>query len=467
MSFASHLFILVFLPLVILLYYRLFKTPRGKMYFLLAASLLFYSVAGWKFIPLLLALSALTFWGAKKGWFLPGILLNLGALALFKYLNFGLETFNALMRTLGLAYAAQLLQLGLPLGISFYVFKHIGYLLDIQNKRYPASEDLWAFLTFSAYFPQVSAGPISAYKDTAAQFAILPDRLENEQATAGLVHLSYGIAKKVLIADQIGLLLNSGINTAPNFPGLIPAWYMVIAFAVQLYFDFSGYTDMALGVSTLLGVKLPANFNNPYLARDASEFWDRWHMSLSTWFRYYLFSPMSRSFLKKWGSSRRELAQYAANLFTMSLVGLWHGSGWGYILWGAYHGILLNLNAWWKRTGREIPAWVTRPAVILGVLVGWALFMSPNWAYLRHILAGMIGKHGLGSLELMNTLWQHNATLALLAGIPLAFSGFAEAAALLAEGRGMAKWQMVAWGILVALALLMIQQQISFFYVQF
>jgi alginate O-acetyltransferase complex protein AlgI len=467
MSFASHFFILIFLPLTLLLYYRLFKSSRSKVFFLLGASLLFYTAAGWEFALLLLGISVLTWLAGRKGWYLAGILLNLGALALFKYLDFGMATFNQLMRTAGLDFAAPLLQLGLPLGVSFYVFRHVGYLLDVKAERYPATNDLWSFLAFSFYFPQISAGPISSYQDIARQFASLPERLENEQATSGLVHISYGLAKKVLIADQIGLFLTSNINTPGNFPGLIPAWYILIAYAVQLYFDFSGYTDLALGISALFGIKLPSNFNSPYLAQDVNDFWKRWHISLSTWFRYYLFSPLSRSLLKNWGQARREWAQYSANFLTMALIGLWHGAGWGYLLWGVYHGLLLNLNTWWKRSDRQVPGWVSRPAFLLSILIGWALFMSPTWAYFRHLLAGLVGVHGLGSPELLNTLWQHNTTLVLIAAIPLAFSGYAEAAALLSEGRNRARWQMMVWGILAALSLLLIQQGVDFLYAQF
>jgi alginate O-acetyltransferase complex protein AlgI len=467
MSLASHAFILLFLPLTLFLYYRLFKTPRIKMFFLLAMSALFYALAGWKFLPVLAVLSFFTHWSGRRGWILPGVIVNLGALALFKYWNFGVENFNLLMKTLHLGFAVGLLSLGLPLGISFFVFKHIGYLLDIQAKRYPASGDIWAFMTFSAYFPQISAGPISSYKDTAGQFSRLPERLDNSQAVSGLVQLSFGLVKKVLIADQIGQLLSSPLNTVNGFAGFIPAWYLLIAFAAQLYFDFSGYTDMVLGVSTLFGIKLPPNFNNPYLARNPADFWGRWHISLSMWFRYYVFSPLSRSLLTTWGSAHRELAQYAANLLTMSLVGLWHGAGWGYVLWGAYHGFLLNLGAWWNRSGRDTPSWATRSAFLLSILLGWALFMSPSLPYLRHLLAGLVYWHGLGDMALIKSLWQDNASLALLAGIPLAFSGFAEAAALLADRRGVGKWQLLTWGVLVAISLILIQKQISFFYVRF
>lgn len=467
MSLASHAFILLVLPMALVLYYGLFRTSRRKMFFLLFVSAIFYSLAGWQFVPLLFGLSLCTYWFGRRGWVSAGLLINLAALLLFKYWNFGVANFNLLMGMTHLNVVANVLSLGLPLGISFYVFKHIGYLLDLRSRRYPASDDPWAFLTFSAYFPQIGAGPISNYEDTAGQFYSLPGRLESGQATTGLVYLSFGLAKKVLIANQIGLLFASQGSSVTGFSGFVPSWYAVIAFAVQLYFDFSGYTDMALGVSALFGIRLPPNFNSPYLARNPAEFWDRWHISLSTWFRYYLFSPLSRSLLKKWGSGHREAAQYSANLLTMSLIGLWHGASWGYILWGAYHGALLSLNAWWKRTGRSIPKWISRPAFLAAILLGWALFMSPDFASLRHLLASLIGRHGFGGPAQLDLLWHANATLALLIGIPLAFSGYSEAAQLLLAERGRTRIQIIAWGILAAISLVLLESQISFFYVQF
>ncbi len=467
MSFTSRAFLLLFLPFTFWAYYNLFKTARGKMFFLLASSYAFYALAGWKFIPVLLGLSLLTFFAAKKNWFLPGILLNLGALALFKYWNFGIENFNALTNLVGLKLTFNLLSLGLPLGISFFVFKHIGYLLDIQAKRYAVSEDLPAFLTFSAYFPQISAGPISSFKETSVQFASLPARLESEQIFRGLVHFSMGLAKKVLIADQIGLLIDASLSKPVNFTGIFPAWYMVIAYAVQLYFDFSGYTDMAIGISALFGVKLPSNFNNPYLAASPAEFWERWHMSLSNWFRIYLFAPLSRSFLRKWGSSKREWGQYAANFVTMTLVGFWHGASWTYLLWGFYHGLLLNLGAGWKRTGRQLPALIGRPLFIVSILLGWALFMSPDAAFLQQLLASLFGINGLGKIAILKNLISNNATLALLVGIPLAFSGRSEAAALFKEGQSISGWKFFFWGVLVAICILFMGQTQDFIYIDF
>jgi alginate O-acetyltransferase complex protein AlgI len=437
------------------------------MYFLLIISYCFYALAGWKFIPLLMGLALLTFLAGIKNWLIPGILLNLAALALFKYWNFGMENLDALLHYFNLEITLNTLSLSLPLGISFFVFKHIGYLLDIQANRYPASRDLFVFLTFSAYFPQISSGPISSFKDTSTQLKNLPDRLENQEALHSLIHFSMGLAKKVLIADQIGELINISNNGPFLVGGSLPAWYALVAFTIQIYFDFSGYTDMALGISGLFGVKLPPNFNNPYLANDPAQFWERWHMSLSNWFRIYLFSPLSRTILRAWGSDRREWAQYATNLITMALIGLWHGATWVYLLWGIYHGLLLNLYAAWKRGAQSIPLWAGRPIFIFSLLLGWGLFMSPTLDFFQRLLASLFGMNGTGSSIFFSFLLPNNATLSIAAGILLAFSGRSEASTLVKNNPQITAWNFFLWGILSAICILIMGQSQSFIYNSF
>lgn len=465
MPLASHAFLLLFLPAALFIYYKLVKNGRGKLLALLLFSGLFYAAAGWQYLPLLLGLSLVTYFAARRGWTGWGIVLNFAGLVLFKYWDFGLENINWLSASLGLTWSAKLLSLALPLGISFYIFKHVGYLLDVRNGRFEAGQDLLLFLTYSSFFPQVSAGPISGYKETAAQLSALPDRLDNSRIYAGLVFISMGLAKKALVADSLGTLLASEVNSIQGFSGLLPAWYLVIAYAMQLYFDFSGYTDMALGVGMLFGVSLPPNFNAPYLAQDPADFWNRWHISLSTWFRNYLFFPISRGLLRRWGQDRREQAQFVSNFATMSLVGLWHGAGWGFILWGFYHGLLLNLHAWWKRSGRSMPPAVARILFLFGLMLGWGLFMSPNMEYLSHLFAQLIGLNGLGSLEALNALFVNPATLVLVFALPLAFSGQAEAAVGQTDQQRV--WVGLLWGILAALGLLFLRKDIQFLYVQF
>lgn len=466
MPITSHLFLLLFLPISVAGYYRLLRDSRQRLFFLLGLSYIFYAIAGIKFVPVLLGLSLGTYWAGKSNRINLGIILNLAALGLFKYWNFGIENANFVLSALNIQYTLGLLRLGMPLGLSFFVFKHIGYLIDIRQKRYEPAADFWLFATFSAYFPQISAGPISSFKETAQQFDKLPDRLTKETLFSALVYISFGLAKKILIADTIGGLLAAPVNRVTGFAGLVPAWYLVIAYAMQLYFDFSGYTDLVLGASILFGVRLPQNFNSPYLASTPAEFWERWHISLSTWFRYYLFFPLSRYYLRKWGSEHRERAQYTANIITMTLVGLWHGAGWNFILWGFFHGLYLNLGAWRKQVKLNIPGLLERGIFLLGILLGWALFMSGSVGYLVHLFKQLLGFGGLGQMNLILRLLKDDATVALIFALPIAFSGLAEAANI--EERLQAnKWALAVLGVIAATCILLIEVANSFIYIQF
>ena len=467
MAIASHIFLLIFLPIVALAYYRLFRRARQKMLFLLFASYAFYALADWKFLPLLISLSLITFYAARYKWIVFGIILNLAALIIFKYLNFGVETFNALFTSLGLREFGVVLKLGLPLGISFYVFKHIGYLLEVQQGRQSASDDFWTFATFSAYFPQISAGPISGYQETAGQFSSLPESPQADRLYTALAYMSVGLAKKTLIADVLGSFLASHANTADGITGFVTAWYIVCAYAMQLYFDFSGYTDLALGISMLFGVSLPQNFNSPYLAATPAEFWERWHMSLSNWFKYYLFSPISRLLLRKWGSEKRDWAQYAANFSSMGLIGLWHGAGLGYLLWGLYQGLLLNFNAWWKRRNIQVPSWIGRGVFLLALMLGWALFMSPDGFYLKRLLMNLSGLGGFDGWKRIADLFADFTAPTLFIAILLSATGLAEAASILKNAKSHRPAQALFWGLLAALCLLLLSGRIDFLYVQF
>ena len=236
-----------------------------------------------------------------------------------------------------------------------------------------------------------------------------------------------GLAKKVLIADVLSRTLQGTLFAQPAPQnGLIWSWAAVIIFALQLYFDFSGYTDIALGVGYLFGVTLPPNFNNPYLARNPSDFWQRWHISLSNWFRFYLFSPLSRSLLKR--TRRAEFSQYTANLITMLLVGLWHGPQWGFVLWGGYHGILLNVYAWARRRRLKINVPLLGNVILIAaVLVGWVFFLSPTFNFSMNLLAGMFNSRGIGSFnEVLNTFGSSSLMIVLFA-LLITLTGITEA----------------------------------------
>lgn len=461
----SYAFLLLFLPLTLGLYWMLCQSPRQKLWALALFSYLFYALGGLQLTGLLFALSWGTFglarWG-KSGW---GIVINLLALAVFKYWGFGAENLNALATSLNLPALVPALNLALPLGISFYVFKHVGYLLDIRQKRYPPATDFLRFTTFSAFFPQISAGPISNYEDTSAQFAALPRHPQAEQLTRGAYSISIGLAKKLLIADTLGTALASGLYPLPDGGGALWAWVSVVMYAFQLYFDFSGYTDLARGVADCFGVRLPPNFNNPYLATNPAQFWQRWHISASTWFRLYLFTPISRNLLRRWGVQKREAAQYSANMVTMLLIGLWHGAGWGFVLWGGYHALLLNLSAWANyrkiRIGHPLLAGA---ALFVAVLFGWALFLSPDLAFAATLLSRMVGLEGLGDWAMIASLYEVQVFFTLCAAVVLTVMGAVEADNIPTQ-RGFLP--AVILGILAVISLFHIGTAANFIYVQF
>jgi alginate O-acetyltransferase complex protein AlgI len=457
MTFTSYGFLLLFLPLTFIIYWRI----RPKLAFLCIASYLFYALGGLIFIPLLLGLSLATYWLALKKRFTWGIALNLLALIFFKYWNFGANSLNALTSTLGVGALFPLLNLALPLGISFFVFKHIGYLLDLRADRYPPTTNPLLFITYSAFFPQISAGPMSVSDDTLKQLAQLPQTIQTDQIFQGITLISIGLIKKILIADVLNAALLTGLFAPIDAVGMIWAWASIIIYAIQLYFDFSGYTDMALGVGILFGVTLPPNFNNPYHAANPADFWQRWHISLSTWFRFYLFFPISRALLRKWGTHRSEAAQYTANMITMGLIGLWHGAGWGFILWGLYHGLLLNIFAGAKR--RRIPI-ENRAILIILILIGWALFLSPTLDFAGNLFANMIGLHGLGSLDQLANLYQPLTIFALIIALLLTIVGRVEATNIPYFNRPVFA---LALGILTVLCLVRLAAASTFIYVQF
>jgi alginate O-acetyltransferase complex protein AlgI len=466
MVITSYAFLLLFLPLSLAIYWLIVRRPDHKLWFLFAASYLFYALGDVKFIPVLVLLSLLTLMLAQWGRFTIGIVLNLLALGLFKYWNFGADNLNTFGGWINLNDPVPFLDIALPLGISFYVFKHIGYLIDVRSKRYPATNDLLAFATFSAFFPQISAGPISSFQDTGAQLRHLPRRLTSDQVYEGFIHISMGLAKKLLIADALATVLSSGLYAEGTPTGMMWAWTSVGIYAIQLYFDFSGYTDIVLGVGYLFGVTLPPNFNNPYLAATPAQFWQRWHISLSTWFRLYLFSPISRGLMRRWGTQHAERSQYTANMITMLLVGLWHGAGWGYILWGGYHGMLLNIYAWTNRRKLRIPVPYLGYVVFMGaVLVGWALFLSPDLEFAKNLFINMAGLNGIGSLDAVRSLYSADTLLIAMTGAVITLSGFVEAANLpKIRQPGYA----FLFGVLAVLSLLHIGQSVvEFVYVQF
>jgi D-alanyl-lipoteichoic acid acyltransferase DltB (MBOAT superfamily) len=391
MLFTSDLFLFVFLPVSFggHLLLRRWRTPA--IWWLVLASICFYAAWDWRFALLLVASIAINYSiGTKiaasgawqRIWLALGLGFNLGLLGLFKYLGFFA---GAIGWTPGFA-------LILPLGISFYSFTQIAWLVDLSRSgdAMPEARD---YLLFVTWFPHLIAGPILHHREMIPQFA-KPDafRATLEDIAAGITMLAIGLVKKSILADSLAPIV-APVFDQPAAPALLPAWLAAIAYGLQLYFDFSGYCDMAIGLSRLFGLRLPLNFDSPYQAASIIDFWRRWHMTLSRFLKTYLYIPL--------GGNRAGLGQGGNILITMALGGLWHGAGWTYLAWGGLHGLYLCVNHAWRRltTGKTpIPGGqaLAQALTLAAVMIAWVPFRAPSLDRAGVILAGMAGGHGFG-----------------------------------------------------------------------
>ncbi len=407
MLFNSHIFIFVFLPVTLAGYFALaaLSTTTLARAWLLLTSLVFY---GWWNPPYLLLLIVSILFnhvlagemrrkrvsnprGARR-LLVFGVVANLAALGWFKYATFVADNVGALA---GLDFA--ITAVVLPLAISFYTFQQVAYLVDTYQGEAPAYS-LLDYALFVAFFPQLIAGPIVHHGELAPQFRqSLQTRFDANDMAAGIAFFVIGLLKKLAIADPVGAL------AAPTFagagtPGALEAWVAVGAFTIGLYFDFSGYSDMAVGLARMFGIRLPYNFASPYQATSIIEFWRRWHITLSRFLRDYVYIPLGGN---RHGAARRHL-----NLvLTMLLGGIWHGAGWTFVAWGALHGVYLLVNHGWNGivahaagAGRHLalPTPVARGTTLLAVMVAWVFFASPGFGTALDILTGMTGMNGIG-----------------------------------------------------------------------
>ncbi|MDP8980953.1 MAG: MBOAT family protein [Acidobacteriota bacterium] len=348
----------LFLALVLLLFYNSAGTLRK--FILLVASYGFYAWWNWKFVPLLLVLTTIDYWAAiwmtrarperKRAFLLISVLANLSFLCVFKYYNFLADNVAGLI---GLPPSAFNLSIVLPLGISFHTLQSISYVVNVyRGEQKPITNPL-DYALFICFFPQLVAGPIVRARVFFRDLYHWRPPSREEQASAILL-IALGLAKKMAFADNLARVSDSYFNNLAQHPGLLTAWTGSIAFILQVYFDFSGYTDIAIGSAKLLGFHFPVNFNRPFLAASMTEFWRRWHISLSTWLRDYVYIPLA---------TRRsgEGFLHVNLMITMIVAGLWHGASWNFVVWGAYNGVLLSLErAWrvWRRRRPAVPATV-------------------------------------------------------------------------------------------------------------
>ncbi len=397
MVFSSHLFLFYFLPVALLLY---FASPRrGRNAVLTILSYVFY---GWSnpFFCLLLLFSTtvdyfcgLTIEGAgtgdrarrrRKTALVVSIVTNLSLLGFFKYFNFAVDSYASLMHLLGLGGIdpSLFLRVTLPLGISFYTFQSMSYTIDVYRGEARAIRNPLDFACYVSMFPQLVAGPIIRFSEVADQ---LRNRTHSRARFAhGCAFFILGFAKKILLANPSGRIADHVFNAAA--PGLVDAWWGAAAYAFQIYFDFSGYSDMAIGLGLMLGFVFPKNFDSPYLSRSITEFWRRWHMSLSSWLRDYLYIPLG-------GNRKGPRRTYVNLMIVMLLGGLWHGAAWNFVVWGGIHGILLS---WERFRGRKslysrFPLAVQTAVTFVLLLFTWVFFRADDIGHALRYAGAMLG----------------------------------------------------------------------------
>ncbi len=383
---------LLFLTAFLLLYSLVRAHLHLRNVLIVAASYVFYAAWDWRFLGLLILSSVVDFFvglrlaGApsnprRRAWLGLSLAFNLGLLATFKYFGFFLESFHALLDSVGVRHASWSWQVVLPVGISFYTFQSLGYTLDVYRRRIEPSRDLVGFLAFVAFFPQLVAGPIERASHLIPQF-LRTRVLRLADVENGLWLILAGLFKKVVVADQLApfadLAFESGIVSGPVL------LLGTLAFAGQIYGDFSGYSDIARGVALLLGFELMRNFDRPYAAISIRDFWRRWHVSLSTWMRDYVYVPL--------GGSRGTATRTTLHLLlTFVLAGLWHGAAWNFVLWGAWHGVAVAVHHQWSRqAGISLPrpvAWLLTVATVGG---GWMLFRATSPGSLARVHASLL-----------------------------------------------------------------------------
>ena len=478
MLFNSYPFIFVFLPVVLLGYFAAGRFgARTPVIWLALASLVFYSFSNWPFVALLLASIAFNYLtglllisrrlraGLRFAVLTVGVSGDLIVLGIFKYAGFLTANFNAIFST---SVAVNIL---LPVGISFYTFTQIAFLVDAYRGKV-AHYALPHYALFVTYFPHLIAGPILHHRDMIPQFESDDTKRPNPHLILyGLIIFGTGLFKKTVLADGIQPLVALAFNRAA--PSFDQAWIGALAYTFQLYFDFSGYSDMAIGISLMFGIFLPLNFNSPYQATSIIDFWRRWHMTLSQFLRDYLYIPLG-------GNRHGRLLRYTNLMITMLLGGLWHGAAWTFVIWGALHGLYLCINHAWINCGPPIPERLARPAGVvaflltfLAVVVAWVFFRADSLASALSVLSDMAdpGRIVFGPTEMTQSLMiAIYAAIAWFAPNTQAIVGYDHANRSVGENFGawpVRPWLFYGGAAAFSFGILGIQQHSEFIYFRF
>jgi len=394
MLFSSITFLYAFLPVTLLVYFAVPKRYlAGRNYVLLIVSAIFYAWGGPGYLIIMTAqiIGAWLFGLAIEYWahspkrrliFVLSLCFSLSMLLFYKYTDFFIGNLNAVFGS-----HLPLLKLVLPVGISFYTFQILSYLIDLYRQEIPVQRNLGLFATYVALFPPLIAGPIIRYADISAALTNREHSLED--FAVGAKRFVVGLGKKVIIANTMGNLVAT--LGGENHSSSLAAWVFIVAFALQIYFDFSAYSDMAIGLGRIFGFKFKENFNYPYIARSITEFWRRWHMSLSSWFRDYVYFPL--------GGSRVSAGRLCLNLIIVwGLTGFWHGAAWNFITWGCYFAVLLMVEKFFlKGILERVPDWLARCYTLLVVLISWVLFDARSMGGALDTLGVLFGAGGIGA----------------------------------------------------------------------
>lgn len=396
---------LVFLPIVFLLYWFVFRTRKWQNLLVVVASYTFYGWWDWRFLFLIALTSICSF---ASGWLIEhyeghrqrqrwvsaaNIVLNLGILGVFKYYNFFVENLDALLRSLGWQLDGVTINILLPVGISFYTFQALSYTIDVYQKKLPATHDVVEFFAYISFFPQLVAGPIERATNLLPQFQ-RQRTFDYTQAVDGMRQMLWGFLKKLVIADNCATLVNEYWNQYDALPGMT-LFLLGVLFTFQIYCDFSGYSDIAIGCARLFGFNLMRNFNFPYFSRSIPEFWRRWHISLTTWFRDYIYFPLGGSRCDKWKIIRNVYIVWA-------ISGLWHGANWTFVCWGLFHATLLaiynvfSINTKYEHVvayGHYLPS--IKEALQMALtfvltIIGWIIFRAESMTQAAEYLTAMV-----------------------------------------------------------------------------
>ncbi len=390
MVFNSDIFLFVFFPIVFLLFWT-FKAKQARYIILTVSSYVFYGYWDWRFCWLLFLSSMISFFTAilvdraptrkqRLAWMTTSIALDLSILGFFKYYNF----FTSNVYRLFTSAPPPLLRVVLPVGISFYTFHTISYIVDVTQGKVKATRNLFEYLTYVSLFSQLVAGPIVRFRQIEDDLERIDHPPKQDQVAAGIGFFVVGLIKKCVIADSIAKEIDPMLASYIHM-SVSGAWVAALGYTFQLYYDFSGYSDMAIGLGHLFGIRIPINFNSPYQATGIRDFWRRWHISLSSWLRDYLYIGL--------GGNRRGPVRTNINLLlTMLLGGLWHGASWTFVAWGAYHGTLLIVDRAIEGFWQNVPKAIQRGVTFVLVVFGWVLFRSSSfemaWTWLGQMFGG-------------------------------------------------------------------------------